>query len=1251
MKQPCECCTGVGLVTPLPEINRPGLPALNCRAGTYATFLESMLARISGLYLDVPVSPGSSQLRRIFPLNGLVLNGNVLQRTGAGLSTRELSDPSIALLDAFATMGDVLTFYQERIANEGYLRTATELRSVLELAKLVGYRLRPGVSASVYLAFTVYDGFNGTIPAGTRAQSIPQTGQTPQPFETSDDLAARDTWNNLKPRLTRPQILTLVPSALPNTATPVPIDQGTDAATRDTLYFNGVSTNLNAGDALLLVSGDGDGQQVLRFVKEVEAQADQNRTEVALQEPPLSLASEKSSGAQTVVQVLQALLDPYIADAATLFSGGDLANQVSEILQTVLADAIALGADGTNVTASDVVPLILPVIPKIDEKHEVAIHRGFTRLEPWIADISTVLRSLVEQLQKAQEKRSGGQQGWPITSPATLESPSLGRLYGIVGKLALAPSLQPANTFRLQRSVRQVFAGQSDTQARLLATFAPAASKTLYKAWGSIQTAPTPLQVFAMRVKAAPFGSNAPLEVSYTRGDKSTPVYNDWSLLTNPNAPDAVYTEDPDTLWLDSAYNKIVPESWIVVDTSTVDTTRTGAISNPGLLFAKAGTVNSITRADYGMSSKSTKIGLVNPTGSYPLAWISPGLNPNNITNPDDFLAIRQTVIYAQPEELDLAEEPLDRDVSGATIELNGLYDGLESGRWIIVSGQRTDIHDASGSINATGVVGNELVMISQVTQGPGKQMCVPLSFDAIPFSALYSVSGPDASGDLLIVGAPNEGLGDFLKSLPLPNVQDGTQQICNPVQLAPGLWANAYLPTTKEQQGDFSAFGAQIIDPGTGKPVAGNVIGLGRLGGSGTGGGGVLPLFAWRIASLASGEDTLHTTLVLANSLAYQYDSSTVTIYGNVAKATHGQTQGEVLGDGDASQPSQAFALHQSPLTYLPVPTPSGAQSTLDVTVNEVEWQEAGNLFELSPTDRAYITETDDEENTTVTFGDGFHGVRVPSGTGNVKATYRTGSGQSGNVDAQQISQLATQPLGVKSVINPLAASGGADGDTVDEARGNVPIGLIALDRLVSVQDYADFARNFAGIAKASSRRITNGRNIVVHLTIAGKHDIAIEATSDLYQALVLALEDAGDPNQPIQVAMRRLKVLVISAGIKIQAGYVWESVAASLRAAITDFYSFDKRALGQSAFLSEAVSVMQAVAGVQFVFMKVFDSVAESVTGAKLTTLSSTLTLQPFVEAELAQPVPGQGIVPAELVILTPDIPDTLILTEITA
>ena len=43
------------------------------------------------------------------------------------LKTRDTDDFSIALLDASSVVLDILTFYQERLANESYLRTATQL--------------------------------------------------------------------------------------------------------------------------------------------------------------------------------------------------------------------------------------------------------------------------------------------------------------------------------------------------------------------------------------------------------------------------------------------------------------------------------------------------------------------------------------------------------------------------------------------------------------------------------------------------------------------------------------------------------------------------------------------------------------------------------------------------------------------------------------------------------------------------------------------------------------------------------------------------------------------------------------------------------------------------------------------------------------------------------------------------------------------------------------------------------------------
>jgi predicted phage baseplate assembly protein len=236
---------------------------------------------------------------------------------------------------------------------------------------------------------------------------------------------------------------------------------------------------------------------------------------------------------------------------------------------------------------------------------------------------------------------------------------------------------------------------------------------------------------------------------------------------------------------------------------------------------------------------------------------------------------------------------------------------------------------------------------------------------------------------------------------------------------------------------------------------------------------------------------------------LAYQYKRDTIKIYANVVKATHGETRKQVLGSGDGSQARQTFALRGSPLTYLPAATPAGAESTLEVRVNDVRWHEENNLFELEPKQRAYITRMDDDNQTTIAFGDGSRGARLPSGVENVAAVYRAGIGKGGNVKAEQISTLATQPLGVEGVINPLPASGGTDRESRDQARRNAPLAVMALDRLVSVQDYADFCLAYAGIGKASAVELSNGRRQVVYVTIAGADDIPIDKHSDLYRNL----------------------------------------------------------------------------------------------------------------------------------------------------
>ena len=532
------------------------------------------------------------------------------------------------------------------------------------------------------------------------------------------------------------------------------------------------------------------------------------------------------------------------------------------------------------------------------------------------------------------------------------------------------------------------------------------------------------------------------------------------------------------------------------------------------------------------------------------------------------FQLIRRSVIFAQSDELPLAPETIDADICGGGlnwIELDGLYSDLKSGRWLVVSGERTDVTapdpGGSGTDVIRGVPGAELVMLSNV-------------------------------------------------------VQD--------VALASGM---------PDSQAD-PQFDTGPVLPG----------------------------------------ETLHTFIQLAKPLQYCYRRDSLKIYGNVVKATHGETRNEILGNGDGSSALESFDLKQSPLTYVSAPNPSGAQSSLQVYVNEVEWHEALALAGLNPTDRSFVTRISDDGVTTAVFGNGQQGARLPTGSANVRAVYRQGIGQPGNVLAEQISQLSTRPLGVKGVINPLRASGGADKESRDQLRSNVPLAVTALDRLVSVQDYADFSRTFAGIAKAAAQRLSDGQRELVHVTIAGQDDIPIDPTSDLYQNLVRALRAYGDPDLPVQVRLRELELLVISAKLYLQPDYVWENVVSAVRARLLDTFSFEHRDLAQDALQSEAVSAMQAVPGVDYVDVDVFGAIpektidpatgtprpltpAEIVTAVQLLTQTGPvmmprdprLIVRPGrVRARPAWVQPNGLIRAAQLAYLSPQVPDTLILNR---
>lgn len=376
-------------------------------------------------------------------------------------------------------------------------------------------------------------------------------------------------------------------------------------------------------------------------------------------------------------------------------------------------------------------------------------------------------------------------------------------------------------------------------------------------------------------------------------------------------------------------------------------------------------------------------------------------------------------------------------------------------------------------------------------------------------------------------------------------------------------------------------------------------------------------------------------TEIVLADALLRAYDRATVIIYGNVAAATHGETRQEVLGSGDGARGFQSFTLKQKPLTYVSAATPAGAESTLQVRVNDVLWREAPALYRLPPRERAYITRIDDAGNVTLTFGDGLTGARLPTGNENVVATYRTGIGAPGMVRAGQLSLLITRPLGVQKVTNPLAPTGAADPESRDQACQNAPFTVLTLDRIVSLRDFEDFARSFAGIGKAQATWLWDGERRVVHVTIAAAAsngvDHTIDPRSKLFANLAAAMDAARDTAQRLIVASYEPLYFRLKARVLIDPAYLADKVLAAVTATLRDAYAFERRAFGQPAHESEVLALIQAVEGVQAVFLDQF--YLRGQTPARQTPL-----LAARARCDPAAPPGTCNVRPAQLLLLDP-------------
>jgi len=1086
----CGCCQGEPDLTTIS--NRPGLSTLSYRIGTYGLFFERLLDQIHSFAIPDGANKGSHPL--------------------ANLTTRSQDDPAIALLDAWAVIADVLTFYQERIANEGFLRTAIERRSILELAREIGYELSPGVAASAYLQFTVEEiigtapppsvnipgiktqppsgpgsaAFNSGIvgiPQGTQVQSIPGPGQVPQTFETSADFQAHVEWNTLRPRQSRQQDLVLVRKTvggvdtyqlyLLGTTSSFPADAPVEQLAVPDIYLLNPLTQLdfmspkfvpppfNPG---LVLGGLNLGLfQATAFQPLLLNQA--QRQPFALQRKQVQNKT-LAFGKGPAIEVTG--LGVNEATGFARAPGGDQtgAQQDDRKIPGVPVNFVYLQGTSTNINSGD---RLLFVGMQVDVTQTAAF----------------VVRSVIPD---NSNNRTLVEFGDTVAIPEFTP--------GSFAATDLKVQNQPFNQDNVTQYILSKTVTEGDLQAFLkMNNWNAADLETL------VNNPPPPPSsergVHSFGATAKFFGHNAPLHAtlpstSNTRaatGGDPDPYGKNWDTA-NSNAGPYIWTNSQSAPYTDAnaflerSFSQILktsgdntqPQSWAWLECQVA--------TPPALPLSKAYRVTAVVEkslADYGLSGKSTGLAF------------DPAPNQTNPDSSDQFL-VRKTTAWVQSQQLALATVPVIDDILPGTTQLmlDNMVIGLTPGQPVALSGIQSD---------PPGVTANEILILQSITH------------------------------------------------------------------------------------------------------IAG------------------------------------FTVLGFTTGIKNRYSRSSVTISANVALATHGATVQEVLGSGDGSKTNQSFTLKRPPLTYVSAPTPSGIASTLQIRVNGIEWQEAPSFYGLTSSDKDYVVRLADDGTPTITFGD--PADRLRTGQQNVTATYRTGIGLAGNVDAGTLTLLQSRPPGLRGVTNPLPAGGAADPQNLSDARSNAPLTVLTLDRIVSLDDYQSFTQAFAGIGKAQAVAVWSGETHVIQITVAAANGATIGPTDPLMQTLVQAINLAHDPVQNFVVAGFQLLTFNLNAGILIDTPtFLVSDVMANALSALTTAFSFANRSFAQAVTAAEILKLLQAVPGVIAVDLNQLYLTSDN-------TGPSQTEPPPFLNALPAHFDSG-AIQPAQLLLLNPL---GVTLTEITS
>lgn len=265
----------------------------------------------------------------------------------------------------------------------------------------------------------------------------------------------------------------------------------------------------------------------------------------------------------------------------------------------------------------------------------------------------------------------------------------------------------------------------------------------------------------------------------------------------------------------------------------------------------------------------------------------------------------------------------------------------------------------------------------------------------------------------------------------------------------------------------------------------------------------------------------------------------------------------------------------------------------SVSITINGTSYVQVPYLIDYNGYDPVFTLYTNASNVSYVLFGDGVSGL-VPPNNSIIYATYRVGGGTIGNVAANTIKTILTNSQVGLTVLNTYygsptdtgAASGGTDAESTDSIRLNAPRSMHALNRAVSLADYAALVKA-SGVSKAAAVAdvYTSVTVFFVPYGDSGvQSDLVTPSTvfNNTVPNIKTYLTDKIPANTTVTFQPASYVKTELFATITILPKYLQSLVKTQVAAAISSLFSIDNVSFQDTIYLSDVIAAATSVAGV---------------------------------------------------------------------